>query len=250
MYGFFTIIRSARELAAARAEVVRLAAENERTRIARDLHDVLGHSLTTITVKSALAARLVDRDPERAVQEIREVETLSRSTLGDVRAAVAGYRDVTLAGELATARHVLRSAGITAGAAGRDRRRAGARCTSCSAGRCARASPTSSAMPGRRRARSRSARRGCRSTTTATASPDIPAARPGRGTGLVGLRERVEGAGGDRLERTVVESGGRCASTRARRGPRPCRRPRRLAAADHGIGGAGRGDTGGTGRRA
>jgi two-component system sensor histidine kinase DesK len=112
MFGFFTIIRSARELAAARAEVVRLAAENERARIARDLHDLLGHSLTTITVKAALAARLAARDPERAAAEIGEVEALSRSTLADVRAAVSGYREVTLAGELASAGHVLRAAGV------------------------------------------------------------------------------------------------------------------------------------------
>ena len=112
MFGFFTIIRSARELAAARAEVVRLAAENERSRIARDLHDLLGHSLTTITVKAALAKRLAAHDPQRAAREIGEVEALSRSVLADVRAAVAGYREVSLAGELATARHVLRSAGV------------------------------------------------------------------------------------------------------------------------------------------
>ena len=112
MFGFFAVVRSARELAAARAEVVRLAAENERSRIARDLHDLLGHSLTTITVKAALAKRLAERDPVRAAVEIGEVEALSRSALVDVRAAVAGYRDVSLAGELATARHVLRSAGV------------------------------------------------------------------------------------------------------------------------------------------
>jgi len=112
MFGFFAIIRSARELAAARSEVVRLAAENERSRIARDLHDLLGHSLTTITVKAALAKRLAERDPARAAIEIGEVEALSRSALVDVRAAVAGYREVSLAGELATARHVLRSAGV------------------------------------------------------------------------------------------------------------------------------------------
>jgi two-component system sensor histidine kinase DesK len=114
MFGFFTVIRSARELAAARAEVVRLAAENERTRIARDLHDLLGHSLTTITIKAALAKRLADRDPARAAQEIGEVEALGRSSLADVRAVVAGYREVSLAGELASARYVLRSSDIVA----------------------------------------------------------------------------------------------------------------------------------------
>jgi two-component system sensor histidine kinase DesK len=115
MFGFFRIIQSNIQLAAARAEVARLAAENERSRIARDLHDLLGHSLTTITVKAGLARRLAERgEAERSFTEIAEVEQLSRRTLGDVRAAVAGHRDVTLAGELATAREVLRAAGIMA----------------------------------------------------------------------------------------------------------------------------------------
>ncbi len=114
MYSFFGLIRSNRELAEARSEVARLAAENERTRIARDLHDLLGHSLTTITVKAGLARRLAERHDERATTEIAEVEELSRRSLADVRAAVAGHRDVTLAGELATAREVLRAAGIVA----------------------------------------------------------------------------------------------------------------------------------------
>jgi len=115
MFGFFHIIRSNRELAAARAEVARLAAEGERSRIARDLHDLLGHSLTTITVKAGLARRLAERgDAARSLAEITEVEALTRRTLGDVRAAVSGHREVTLAGELATAREVLRAAGIIA----------------------------------------------------------------------------------------------------------------------------------------
>jgi two-component system sensor histidine kinase DesK len=106
MWGFFHIVRSHRELTAARAEVARLAAENERSRIARDLHDLLGHSLTTITVKAGLARRLAPRDPGRAASEIGEVEDLARSALTDVRAAVSGYRELTLAGELAGAREV------------------------------------------------------------------------------------------------------------------------------------------------
>lgn len=114
MYGFFMIMRSNFELSAARTEVARLAAENERSRIARDLHDLLGHSLTTITVKAGLARRLSELDPARAAEEIAAVEQLSRRTLVEVRAAVSGYRDVTLAGELATAQEVLRAAGITA----------------------------------------------------------------------------------------------------------------------------------------
>jgi two-component system sensor histidine kinase DesK len=115
--GIFTIMRVLQNnnaLAQAQAELASLAAENERFRIARDLHDLLGHSLTTITVKASLAARLGEVDPARARQEIAEVETLARQTLGDVRAAVANYRDVTLAGELATGRQLLRAVGITA----------------------------------------------------------------------------------------------------------------------------------------
>jgi two-component system sensor histidine kinase DesK len=101
-------------LAEARTELARLAAENERFRIARDLHDLLGHSLTTITVKAGLARRLGEADPARSQQEIAEVEDLARRSLADVRAAIANYRDVTLAGELATGRELLRAAGIDA----------------------------------------------------------------------------------------------------------------------------------------
>jgi two-component system, NarL family, sensor histidine kinase DesK len=114
MWAFFSILQSNVELTKARAEVARLAAENERSRIARDLHDLLGHSLTTITVKAELAKHLSERDPVRAAAEIAEVEALSRRTLSEVRAAVSGYREVTLSGELATGRQVLRAAGFVA----------------------------------------------------------------------------------------------------------------------------------------
>lgn len=101
------------ELDRARGDVERLATAQERVRIARDLHDVLGHSLTVISVKSQLAARLVERgEMDRAGTEIREVEVLSRSAMADVREAVAGYRARTLAAELAAAEVTLDSAGI------------------------------------------------------------------------------------------------------------------------------------------
>ncbi len=115
MWGFFGVIQSNAALGVARAEVARLAAENERNRIARDLHDLLGHSLTTITVKAGLARRLAETgQPDRAAAEITEVERLSRRTLTDVRAAVSGHRDITLANELATVREVLRVSDIVA----------------------------------------------------------------------------------------------------------------------------------------
>jgi two-component system, NarL family, sensor histidine kinase DesK len=114
VYAFAEIAETNRELVEARAEVARLASRAERDRIARDLHDLLGHSLTVITVKSALARRLSAAGNAGAAREIAEVETLSRQALADVRAAVSGYRDVTLSAELARGRELLRAAGITA----------------------------------------------------------------------------------------------------------------------------------------
>jgi two-component system sensor histidine kinase DesK len=114
VFGFSRLIKANHELAAAREEVAGLAAERERLRIARDLHDLLGHSLTTVTVKAALAGRLIESDPVAAKAEIADVERLAREGLADVRSAVAGYREVRLATELATARAVLAAAGIDA----------------------------------------------------------------------------------------------------------------------------------------
>lgn len=103
-----------RALMDARAENARLAVAEERHRMARDLHDVLGHSLTVITVKIELAGRLLDVDPDRARTELAGLERLSRDTLHDVRRAVEGYRDLSLAGELVRAREALESADILA----------------------------------------------------------------------------------------------------------------------------------------
>jgi two-component system, NarL family, sensor histidine kinase DesK len=108
------VVRANQALAGARSELARLAAENERIRIARDLHDLLGHSLTTITVKAGLARRLGPADPAGAVAQITEVEELCRRVLTEVRAAVSGYREVALASELARGRELLRVSGITA----------------------------------------------------------------------------------------------------------------------------------------
>ncbi|MFE3506460.1 sensor histidine kinase, partial [Kitasatospora sp. NPDC059160] len=111
---FAEIAATNQALVAARAEVARLASEAERNRIARDLHDLLGHSLTAITVKSRLAQRLAVKDVDQAVAEMSAVETLSRQALADVRAAVSGYREVTVTGELARGRELLRAAGVVA----------------------------------------------------------------------------------------------------------------------------------------
>ncbi|GLW05992.1 hypothetical protein Misp01_11220 [Microtetraspora sp. NBRC 13810] len=105
--------RLVHELAAARAEVARLAVDNERLRFARDLHDILGHTLTSITIRSQLAARLARRDAERAAAEMTVVEHTARRALDEVRDAVAGYRALSLPDELDNARHALGGAGIS-----------------------------------------------------------------------------------------------------------------------------------------
>lgn len=102
-----------RELRKAKEEVENLAKVAERERIARDLHDVLGHTLSVITLKSELAGKLIDRDPLRAGQEIREVEQISRQALSDVRDAIRGYRSKGLVAELAQAKSTLETAGLS-----------------------------------------------------------------------------------------------------------------------------------------
>ena len=104
--------RANARLRMAQEEVERLAKTAERERIARDLHDVLGHTLSLITLKSELAGKLVGRDPERAGREIREVERISREALREVRTAVAGYRSEGLQAEMGRARLALESAGV------------------------------------------------------------------------------------------------------------------------------------------
>jgi two-component system, NarL family, sensor histidine kinase DesK len=105
--------RMNQKLRKANEEIENLAKVAERERIARDLHDVLGHTLSVITLKSELAGKLIDRDPERAGKEIREVEQISRQALSDVRDAIRGYCSKGLAAELAQAKTTLETAGLT-----------------------------------------------------------------------------------------------------------------------------------------
>jgi two-component system, NarL family, sensor histidine kinase DesK len=103
---------TSRELRFAREEIAHLAVTNERLRIARDLHDLLGHNLSLIALKSELARRLIAVAPERAATEIGDIETVARTTLQEVREAVASYRQPTLASELQGAQEILSAAGI------------------------------------------------------------------------------------------------------------------------------------------
>ena len=182
------------DLIVAHEENARLAVDNERTRFARDLHDILGHSLTVITVKAELAQKLLDVDVERARAEIADLERLSRDALFDVRRAVEGYRDITLPGELVRARAALIAAEIEADLPEHDRR---------GAHRPARAVRVDGPRGrhqrdpalGRRALRGPAHRRPApRSATTATAAPSPD----GHGSGLAGLRERAADVGADR----------------------------------------------------
>jgi two-component system, NarL family, sensor histidine kinase DesK len=105
-------VRQGALLRQAREDVEEMAKLAERERIARDLHDLLGHTLSVIALKSELASKLADRDPARAAAEIRDVERVSREALSEVRAAVEGYKGRGFSGELHSARRTLGSAGV------------------------------------------------------------------------------------------------------------------------------------------
>ncbi|MFI2712939.1 sensor histidine kinase [Micromonospora sp. NPDC018662] len=114
MFGVSRLAQRNGELQAAQQEIRRLAVAEERARTARDLHDILGHSLTVVAVKAELAGRLLELDPARAAVEIADVERLAREALADVRGTVGAYRGVDLASELAGARSALAAAGVVA----------------------------------------------------------------------------------------------------------------------------------------
>jgi len=112
MIGFVRLSDALRELHTAREELARQAVMEERLRMARDLHDLLGHTLSLITLKSELAGRLLEKDPHTASQEVHEIESVARQALREVREAVAGYRQPTLRSELDGAKQILDAAGI------------------------------------------------------------------------------------------------------------------------------------------
>jgi len=109
---FVRQVATVEELRSAREELARMAVDEERLRFARDLHDLLGHSLSLITLKSELAGRLLPDEPQKAETEVHDIEEVARQALGEVREAVAGYRSPTLDVELAGAAEMLGAAGI------------------------------------------------------------------------------------------------------------------------------------------
>ena len=109
---FAQVYRANARLRLAQDEIEHLAKVAERERIARDLHDLLGHTLSLVILKSELATKLAERDPERAREEIRDVERIAREALAEVRSAVTGYRAGGFTPEIQHARSALATAGI------------------------------------------------------------------------------------------------------------------------------------------
>jgi two-component system, NarL family, sensor histidine kinase DesK len=112
MTAFGRIARANRELRATREELARLAVSEERLRIARDLHDLLGHSLSLIALKSELTRKLLEGDPRRAAAELEDIQSVSRTALAEMREAVQGYRRLALADALESAKSALAAARI------------------------------------------------------------------------------------------------------------------------------------------
>ncbi|MER6524587.1 histidine kinase [Streptomyces sp. NPDC001508] len=107
-----SLSEAVRELRAAREELARRAVEKERLRFSRDLHDLLGHTLSVIVVKSEAARRLAPRDLDAALAQVGDIESVGRQALTEIREAVTGYREGSLAAELSRARSALSAAGV------------------------------------------------------------------------------------------------------------------------------------------
>ena len=195
-------------------EVRRLAAVAERERIGRDLHDLLGHTLSLVALKSDLAARLVERDPAAARSEIDTVSRVAREALAQVRSAVSGIRAAGIAAELASARLLLECDGISlrhhCDEGGLDDRTLSPQMETALA-LVVREAVTNI----QRHARARSAEvvlRGDRDGVVLRISDDGRGGAVAPGNGLRGMRERIEASGGrltvdSRLGRgTVVEA--------------------------------------------
>lgn len=101
-----------RRLARSEAEIEQLATIAERERIARDLHDVVGHTLSVITMKAELAQRVMDAEPERSRQELSEIENVARTALDEVRQTITGYKHLGMRTEFANVQKSLQSANI------------------------------------------------------------------------------------------------------------------------------------------
>ncbi|MCX4761595.1 sensor histidine kinase [Streptomyces sp. NBC_01275] len=198
-----SLSEAVRELRAAREELARRAVEEERLRFSRDLHDLLGHTLSVIVVKSEAARRLAPRDMDAALAQVTDIEAVGRQALTEIREAVTGYREGSLATELDRARSALTAAGVepsvsrsgpppdpqTAALLGWVVREAVTNVVRHSA--ATRCEITVSGAP--ERVRLTVTDDGTGTETDRSADDCCP---EGGGTGLTGLRERLAAAGG------------------------------------------------------
>jgi len=201
------------ELHAAREEIARLAVMTERLRVARDLHDLLGHNLSLIALKSELARRLIGVAPERAASEMSDVEQVARTTLQEVREAVAAYRQSTLASELRGAEEILAAARIAYHYEEGSTRRAGALPATAEAALAWTVREGVTNVIKHSRARHCTIRVTRAEHTARVEVCDdgvaVAAVSGGGGNGLRGLAERVEALGGQ-LEAGPRAEGGFC----------------------------------------
>ncbi len=181
------------ELRLSHDEVRRLAATAERERIGRDLHDLLGHTLSLIALKSELAGKLLARDPVAARREIADVERITRDALAQVRSAVSGMRATGLVGEIASARLLLECAGVRFSYSGFERELAAGQEA------CLALALREAATNIQRHAQATNAEAhlvvdggGVQLSVRDDGRGDISA----HGNGLIGMRERVETLGG------------------------------------------------------
>ncbi|WP_459183233.1 sensor histidine kinase [Streptomyces sp.] len=114
IYGFTRLVDLVSEVHASRGELARMAVSQERMRFSRDLHDLLGYSLSAITLKSELLYRLIGDRSDQAREEVTSILDVSRQALSDVRLVASGYRDMSLAAEANSAASILAAAGVQA----------------------------------------------------------------------------------------------------------------------------------------
>jgi two-component system sensor histidine kinase DesK len=199
------LMRANRDLHDARAELARLAVADERARFARDLHDLLGHSLSVIALKAQLARKRLPDDPETAAADVADIESVTREALREVRQAVSGYRRPQLDAELDGARTALDAAGI-ATTIERPPVDLPAEVEAALAWTVREAATNVIRHSGARTSTIRLVPAIGQATVEVVDDGHGANGEPGGGSGLIGLRERVREAGG-RLEAGPREDG-------------------------------------------
>lgn len=200
------LVATVHELHGTRGELARSAVEQERLRFSRDLHDLLGHTMSVVVVKAEAVRRLAPRDLDAALAQAADIEAVGRQALTEIREAVAGYREGSLSTELGRARSLLDAAGIEAVV-----RQSGpplSAQTEALLGWVVREGVTNTVRHsgatrceidlhvGPELVRLSIVDDGQRAAARAGTEPDETPKRPGGGTGLAGLAERLAVAGG------------------------------------------------------